>query len=121
MDEEGVTNIQYALDFSAEVSTPGHEGLYAAQWPGDDIVDWLFWNLFFFGDDIGRDFYDMTNTAYSFFEDYSNVPIEYEGETFTCDFASANWGLGPWGHNVNQMDEDARVQFLNDAAYHFQS
>merc|ERR1719499_2821014 len=94
MVEEGVTNVQWSLDFSAHISRTQYDrGLYAAQWPGDDRVDWLFWNFFQFGNDLDSNFYQMTYDAYSFFEENSGVPIQYEGETFVCNFTSAKWGL----------------------------
>jgi len=71
MQEEGVTNVQYALDWSAHTSREQNGGVYAAQWPGDDRVDWLFWNFFQFGSDLEKDFYEMTSSAYNFFEESS--------------------------------------------------
>jgi hypothetical protein len=125
--KEGVTNAVWAMDYSVDGGTiQEFLPLVAALWPGDEYVDWLFWNLFLFKrqrnhyDSSGSQFAYWLNHSYATFEAYSGVPLEWEGETYVANFKSAKgWGIGAWGGNHvkgwTHKDEAERVRFVADA------
>jgi len=113
----GVTNAVWSTDWSAQISRD-NAPLYAAMWPGSDYVDWNFWNLFWFGPDVGRSVYDMTTAAYEIFE--ASEPQVYEGVEYTPDYNLVdNWGLGAWGASATAFTDEERAALLNEIAEYF--
>merc|ERR1712151_594072 len=53
------------------------------------------------------------------FEAYSDVPLEWEGQTYTANFKSKSWGIGAGGANMvkpwTHLNEAERVRFVADA------
>lgn len=113
----GVTNAVWAMDYSSKAAKPSTHPLLAALWPGDDKIDWLFWNMFEFGQDTKRSFEDMFETAYNAFETNSGVAQQYGNQSYTADYTTAKyWGLGAWGADVNSGTEKQRAAFIQESA-----
>lgn len=93
--------------------------MLAALWPGDEYVDWLFWNIFTYGDERGWSFDYYLNEAYAKFLANSGVPQEFNGKTYTVDYTPFPWGLGAWGVGTasyyRMIDEADRTSFIAGA------
>lgn len=132
-EDAGVTNAVWAIDYSVDGATQKPMlPLAAALWPGDKYVDWLLWNYFTFAkqkdhyDDSGSKFGYWIDHAYKSFEEYSGVPLEWDGVNYTANWKAAKaWGLGAWGANSvkpwMEDSEEARVRLLADAETAFNS
>ena len=120
-DAAGVMNVVWAMDYSVQATDPVYHPLLAALWPGDDMVDWLFWNLFKFGEQKPYTFEQLFDRSYQLFLNKSGVPQEWEGEYYTANYTKCvAWGLGAWGANMarswSHPDEEDRIAWLNGAS-----
>jgi len=118
----GLSNVVWAMDYSAQACSAKNHPLIAALWPGDGKVDWLFWNLFQIGDSKGRTFDDMFQTSYNSFDKLSGKAQKYNGKTYKANYKGVqHWGLGAWGSNMLVGNDKARSKVLEDAAAMFKS
>ena len=91
-DEVGVTNVVWIMDYSVNVRHNLDAAI--ALWPEDNVVQWLFHNLFQFtpldfGDNKG-DCPTLLKLIYDNFEaSFADVPA----------WKDIPWGLGAWGSN----------------------
>jgi len=116
---QGVTNAVWAMDYSAMAAHEEWHALLAALWPGDQYVDWLFWNIFTYNDQRGWSFDKFLSEGYSRFLGKSGVPQEFGGKTYTVNYAQFPWGLGAWGvgtaSDYRMIDEADRTAFIAGA------
>ncbi len=137
---EGVQNAVYVIDYSvqmanvthmddecSEVSCPAAAAV-APLWPGDDVIDWVFVNLFEKGKKIGikADYNTMLQQSLAVLRNVNGsrhchcVPGK-DSNCRGCDLASKPWGLGAFAsHGVPVDGKPAvspaeRVRFLQDA------
>eukprot|EP00936_MAST-01D_sp_MAST-1D-sp1_P002196 g2196.t1 len=90
-----VTNAVFALDLSMSISTNGF--VLPLLWPGDDAVDWVFWNIFSSQPTIGHpdEQHQMKGNcslvARSIYEQLE------ANATAGLSYTSKPWGIGAWG------------------------
>jgi hypothetical protein len=113
--KHNASNAVWAMDYSVQLVGP-HGANVMPLWPGDDAVDWLFFNVF-----------ERSKQLQKFGEDYTNLTariydalVANSTNTSTvcvrgCNFVSKPWGLGAFGTHADISAPD-RVAFLRDAA-----
>ena len=115
----GVTNAVWAMDYSTESRTEAYWPLVASLWPGDEYVDWLFFNIFTYSSTRGWSFDDMLSAEYNAYESMSGVEQEWMGEKYTVDYTTKPWGIGAWGAGgvlvFRMIDEPDRINFIKGA------
>ncbi len=111
--QRNVTNTVWVMDYSTQI---GYKtgGNVAPLWPGDDRVDWLFFNVFEKKSErrTNQTYSEMVGNIYSDLLRNSSETCPYRNAT--CNFASKPWGLGAFGTHNDIVEED-RVVFLDDA------
>lgn len=101
---ENVTNALFVLDFS--VSLRDNPEALPALWPGNDAVDWLFFNLFEsqpFKRNDGQPGKDGQGNCSLMLSDLYHLGETLSNASFA--FTGVPWGLGAWG-SMNQTFGD---------------
>lgn len=136
----GVDNAVYVIDYSVQIANVTHmddecselscpaAAAVAPLWPGDDVIDWVFVNLFEKGKAHGvkADYNSMLQESLAVLRSVNGsrhchcVPGKDRG-CHGCDLASKPWGLGAFASHGLPVDGKPavpaaeRVRFLQDA------
>lgn len=130
--EQNVTNAVWAMDYSVKIGNgtlvdqPCDDNschpaaAVAPLWPGDDRVDWVFYNLFEKGKGGGK----RIKATYKQMQDetYHNVLSKITSASpgcasGRCDLSSKPWGVGAMGtHGAGDqaVSTDGRADFFKD-------
>lgn len=132
-EQHNVTNAVWAMDYSVKIGngddvaagctvqscTP--PAAVAPLWPGDDRVDWLFYNIFEKAKGSGAHVH--LKTSYSQMQDaiygrlLPSITSASPGcEAGKCNFASKPWGVGAMGTSTPPLPTADRIQFFDDVA-----
>lgn len=137
---EGVKNAVYVIDYSVQMANVTHmndecselscpaAAAVAPLWPGDDVIDWVFVNLFEKGKKhrVKADYNEMLGQSLAVLRNVNGsrhchcVPSK-DRNCHGCDLVSKPWGLGAFAsHGVPADGKPAvpaaeRVRFLQDA------
>lgn len=132
--EQNVTNAVWAMDYSAKIGKgkfidrPCEDNnchpaaAVAPLWPGDDRVDWVFYNLFEKGERRGRKIKATYKQMQH--ETYHNVLSKITSASpgcasGKCDLSSKLWGIGAMGTHYTgntPVSTDGRADFFKDLA-----
>jgi len=145
-----VANAVWAMDYSVKIGNEPDDApcvddaceppaSVAALWPGDDHVDWVFFNIFMIGkakEQVKADFNTMVKNSMALLNSITTesrhcqcVPGKDSGCN-GCNLFSKTWGLGAFGAKAFQLDtpepKDKPVvpgqheQFFKDVALGFE-
>jgi len=106
--EVGCTNVVWVMDYAGKKNPKAFENQVIPLWPGNERVQWLFWNLFQLGgpmDTKSGNFSEQLRRSYANFMDYSSSDY---------DFLSKPWGLGAWSATDLETTCD-RISYLRTA------
>ena len=107
------SNAVWAMDYSSQTAFHTGDNIVPL-WPGDDAIDWLFFNVFEkekFLPKQGEDYVNLTTTIYE-----RLLASSAKGSNFT----SKPWGIGAFGSHAD-VPEAGRARFLRDAKAHMAS
>ena len=112
----GASNAVWVMDYSVQIFNHT-AGNVMPLWPGDDAVDWLFFNVFEKGKKgrikRGDDYTKLTTGIYA-----ALLANSTNATSATCPrgcgFASVPWGVGAFGSHAD-VPAAGRVDFLKEA------
>ena len=93
-NDNQVENVEWVMDYSFNIRFDDNFEIAKAMWPDDEVVSWLFFNVFQFtkvSDDQGRG--DCPGGLDKIYQDLMN---SFDSVT---EWESIPWGLGAWGTN----------------------
>jgi len=110
-DRNAVTNVVWCMDYAAQIFERTSEDVIAL-WPGDDLVDWLFFNVFEKSvHKKDESWHEIVSGIYSFFEENSQPPHV---------FTNKPWGIGAFGAHEEAGPERHR-RFFEEAHKAFEA
>ena len=116
------SNAVWAMDYSSQTAYHTTANVVPL-WPGDDAIDWLFFNVFEKAKQLsndGEDYANLTSRIYETLEATSRGVAGAPGCKRGCNFTSKPWGLGAFGSHAD-VPAAGRVKFVRDAQTHLKT
>jgi hypothetical protein len=97
---QGTDNVVWAMDYQSDAK---FDCLVPQLWPGNNLVDWVFYDSYDHDDKLGN---NWSNTVGQFYQVLQN------DSSASVDFDSKPWGLGEFGTCKNNSAANAEQYFV---------